>query len=82
MIPTSSRRHTYPALGPVDGGSNTFGGAANLLATLQGRGHEPDGDDAEINWRDPRIEWVIAQQASSERLPKTLLDATRRGSGR
>lgn len=44
--------------------------------------HNPDGYDTGIHWREPVIEWIIAQQTSPERPLETLLDKTRRGMGR
>ncbi len=44
--------------------------------------HNPDGYDTGIQWRDPVIEWIIAQETSPERPLETLLDATERGPGR
>jgi 2',3'-cyclic-nucleotide 2'-phosphodiesterase (5'-nucleotidase family) len=44
--------------------------------------HNPDGYDTGIPWRDPVIEWIIAQETSPERPLETLLDATERGPGR
>jgi len=40
----TSDEHGY--LEPIEKGSNTLGGAANLLALLRQRGYDPDGDDA------------------------------------
>jgi 5'-nucleotidase/UDP-sugar diphosphatase len=44
--------------------------------------HNPDGYDTGIQWRDPVIEWIIAQETSPERPLETLLDDTNRGAGR
>jgi len=50
------------------------GGDDYLFAT-----HDPDGYDTGIHWREPVIEWILAQQTSSERPLETLLDDTKRG---
>ena len=44
--------------------------------------HNPDGYDTGIHWREPVIEWIIAQQTSPERPLETFLDDTERGMGR
>ncbi len=40
------------------------------------------GDDTGIQWREPVIEWIIAQETSPERPLETLLDDTEQGPGR
>ena len=50
------------------------GGDDYLFAT-----HDPDGYDTGVLWREPVIEWVLAQQTSAERPLETLLDDTQRG---
>jgi 5'-nucleotidase/UDP-sugar diphosphatase len=44
--------------------------------------HNPDGYDTGIQWREPVIEWIIAQETSPERPLETLLDDAERGPGR
>ena len=41
--------------------------------------HDPDAYDTGIQWREPVIAWILAQQTSGERPLETLLDGTRRG---
>ena len=77
---TTSDEHGY--LEPISDRSNTYGGTANLLTALRQRGHDPAGDDTGIQWREPVIEWIIAQETSPERPLETLLDSTERGPGR
>ncbi len=43
---------------------------------------DPDGYETGIHWRDPAIEWIIAQESSPERPLETLLDNIARGPGR
>jgi 5'-nucleotidase/UDP-sugar diphosphatase len=50
------------------------GGDDYLFAT-----HDPDGYDTGISWREPVIEWILAQQTSPERPLETVLDDTQRG---
>jgi len=44
--------------------------------------HDPAGYDTGIQWREPVIEWIIAQETSPERPLETLLDDAERGPGR
>ncbi len=44
--------------------------------------HNPDAYDTGIHWREPVIEWIVAQQTSLERPLEMLLDDTQRGVGR
>jgi len=44
--------------------------------------HNPDGYDTGIHWREPVIEWIIAQQTSPEHPLEAVLDDTQRGMGR
>jgi 5'-nucleotidase/UDP-sugar diphosphatase len=50
------------------------GGDDYLFAT-----HDPNGYNTGIPWREPVIEWILAQQTSAERPLETLLDDTQRG---
>jgi len=43
--------------------------------------HNPGGYDTGVHWREPVIEWILAQQTSPERPLETLLDDTQRGPG-
>lgn len=56
----------------------TYAGGDDYLFSV----HNPHGYDTGIHWRDPVIEWIIAQQTSPERPLETLVDATQRGPGR
>ena len=53
------------------------GGDGYLFST-----QDPDAYDTGIQWREPVIEWIIAQQTSPERPLERLLDDTKRGMGR
>jgi len=54
-----------------------YGGDDYLFQT-----HNPDGYQTGIHWRDPAIEWIIAQETTPDRPLETLLDDTKRGPGR
>ena len=55
-----------------------YTGGNGYLFTTQ----DPDAYDTGIHWREPVIEWILAQQTSPERPLETLLDGTQRGEGR
>ena len=52
----------------------TYTGGDGYLFSTQ----DPDAYDTGIQWREPVIEWILAQQTSPERPLETLLDDTQR----